>query len=566
MDLFTFIIGGKAGEGVKRAGTVASRLFSSMGRYTFQMDDYQSLIRGGHNFSVVSSDLEEVFSHHLSGDIVVALDRRSYLLQEDHLSDRGVIFYNSDEVKEVDLPDDRAVGIPMTKLLREHAKGSSLVLGVAGVTILAAGIGFTLEEVEELIKREYPRGAELNIPFAKAVYKSLPEGFIGRFKLKKGKEPKPLLTGNEAIALGLYLGGVDLYIAYPMTPSTSILHFLARYSDKLGVKTVQPENEIAVINMGIGAVMTGTKVAVGTSGGGFALMAEAFSLAGMVEAPIVVVVSSRPGPSTGVPTYTAQGDLLFVIYQGHGEFPRIVASPHSPEEALKLSAQLMSLAWKFQTPAVLLTEKHLSESRKTLSFKVETELQDLPYPQPKLWKGDKNEGTYKRYEATDDGISPLLFPPSPQMIKWNSYEHDEMGITTEDPREIAKMQEKRYRKQGTLERTLREYHTVNFFHRGKGRVPIFTYGSTTMSVLESLRINRLENEVVQPIYLEPFPYWELESYEGREVIVVEESSTGLFARYLRDKLRVKPLRVIKRYDGRPFEPSTLGKELMEIIK
>lgn len=284
------------------------------------------------------------------------------------------------------------------------------------------------------------------------------------------------MTGNEAIALGAIAGGLDLYFAYPMTPSTSILHFYATHGKRFGVTAMQPENEIAVANMAIGATFAGARVMVATSGGGFDLMQEAFSLAGMVEAPVLFYLGQRPGPSTGVPTYTEQGELRYALNPGHGEFPRIVASPGSVEEAFSLTAELLGLVWRFQTPGILLTEKHLAET--TMSVTLDPE--KTKWADPLL----HSSGEFKRYRDTPDGISPLLFPPSSSIIKWSSYEHDEQGFTTEKPEEIARMHEKRRKKLHSLIQYLKTIRTVNVF--GTGEPFIFTFGSTTMSVLESL--------------------------------------------------------------------------------
>jgi len=373
--------------------------------------------------------------------------------------------------------------------------------------------------------------------------------------LERGDKERPIVTGNEAIALGAAAGGLDTYYAYPMTPSSSILHYLAAHDKELGVTAVHPENEIAVINMAIGSAFAGAKAMVGSSGGGFALMQEAFSLAGMVEAPLLCYLGSRPGPSTGVPTYTAQGDLKFAINQGHGEFARIVASPGTMEEAFYLTAEMLDLVWRFQTPGIIFTDKHLAESRMT----VDIEANKAKWPEPVMHPG----GEYKRYLDTDNGVSPLLFPPSKELIRWDSYEHDELGVTTEEPDMIAKMQEKRNRKKKAVADCIMGMHTVNV-HGDKGPV-ILTYGSTTMSVLEALRCGEIEAKVVQPIYLEPLPVWELERYRDGEVIIVELSCEGQFASLLREKVRIEPKSVIKKYDGRPFDPLELASRIKEVM-
>ena len=541
-DVFTFIVGGKAGEGVRKAGSVAASLFAGMKRQIFNMDDYQSLIKGGHNFSVISTATREIKSHYNKADLVVALDKKSYQLHKDDLTGEGILVYNSDT-----LGDAEGVGVALTEEAQKYPN-PNLRLGVGAVAAMAAAIGCDKECLKEAIQREYPRDIENNIAYAMTIYDLLYSQIGAKFKLEEGDKERPIISGNEAIALGAAAGGLDVYYAYPMTPSSTVLHTLASNSKDISLPTVHPENEIGVANMAIGSIFAGARTMVGSSGGGFALMEEAFSLAGMVEAPLLCYLGSRPGPSTGVPTYTSQGDLNFAIYQGHGEFPRIVASPGSMEEAFYLAAEMLDMVWRFQTPGILLTEKHLAESRMT----VDIDINKAKLPEPLLHK----TGEYKRYLDTDNGVSPLLFPPSNELIKWDSYEHDESGITTEDPETITRMQDKRSRKTKAIVEHLKSVHTVNVFG-DKGPV-IFTYGSTTLSVLEALRIGNIEATVVQPVYLEPLPFWELEKYKGNQVIVVEQSCTGQFASLLKEKIGIESKAIIKKYDGRPFDPQELA--------
>lgn len=547
-DVFTFMVGGKAGEGVRKAGSVAAHLFSSMGRHVFDMDDYGSLIKGGHNFSVVSTARRRITSHYIKADLVVAPDQRTYDLHREHLADGGLMVFDSDVVS-----GGEGLGVPLAKEAKKYPN-PSLRIGVGAVAILAAAAGWDKERLKGLIEREYPRDIENNVAYANTIFDMVCPEICDKFHLDEGDKERPIITGNEAIALGAAAGRLDIYFAYPMTPSSSILHFLASHDQELGIVAVHPENEIAVINMAIGATFAGARAMVGSSGGGFALMQEAFSLAGMVESPLLCYMGSRPGPSTGVPTYTSQGDLRFAINQGHGEFPRIVASPGSMKEAFHLTAELLELVWRFQTPGILLTEKHLAESRMT----VEIDLDKTKWPQPLM----HDKGKYKRYLDTEDGISPLLFPPSKELVKWNSYEHDEMGITTEDPNLIAKMQEKRQKKQKALIHHMKGMQTVNVF--GNKGPAIVTYGSTTLSVLEALEAGGLEATVVQPIYLEPLPVWELEKYRGKKIIVVEQSCAGQFASLLEEKAGIPAKAIIKRYDGRPFDPVELAANIKEV--
>jgi 2-oxoglutarate ferredoxin oxidoreductase subunit alpha len=545
MDVFTFLVGGKAGEGVKKAGNAAADLLASRGLRVFQMDDYQSLIKGGHNFSVVSASKREITSHYMKADLIVNLDARSYGIHKDHLTEGGITVYNSDVVKEAE-----GTGLPFTSEAKKYPD-PGLRVGLGAVAALAASVGMTSGELGKFVSSEYRRDLDNNLAYSSSIYEKAHSLIGGKFKLDKGGKPFPMLYGNEAIALGAAAGGLDIYIAYPMTPASSILHVLASHSEGLKVAVVHPENEIAVANIAIGAASAGARAMVGSSGGGFALMEEALSLAGMTETPLLCILSSRPGPSTGVPTYTEQADLRYALGQGHGEFPMPVASPGSSQEAFYLSAELLALAWKFQTPAIMLTDKHTSESR----MSVDIDASQAARPEPLMHSG----GEYKRYLDAKDGISPLLFSPSKELVKWNSYEHDEKGITTDTPEGIARMHEKRRRKAQTLHDWMMAQRTVNAF--GDGDSIIFTYGSTTMSVLEAVRFGKLKAKVVQPIYLEPFPVWELAKYRGMKSVSAEMNSTGQFATLLREKAGIAVGHAILKYDGRPFEPAELAAQL-----
>jgi 2-oxoglutarate ferredoxin oxidoreductase subunit alpha len=547
-DVFTYIIGGKAGQGTKKAGIVAANFFADLKREVFQMNDYPSLIRGGHNFSIVSTSTNKIFSHYMNADLVVVLDQRSYDIHSKHLTNNGIMVYNSDKIK------GKGVGIAISSEAKKY-DNPELIEGVAGVAILAAVLNINKEKLDDIIKKEYGQNVEDNINFAYSIYNDANKKIEKKVSLNFGEKKKVSLSGSEAIGLGAAAAGLDIYFAYPMTPSTPVLHFFASNGKKLGIVTVQPENEIAVANMAIGASFCGAKSMVGTSGGGFCLMQEAFSLAGMVEAPVLFFLGQRPGPSTGVPTYTEQGELLFSLYPGQGEFPRIVASPGSIKEAFYLTAELLNLVWRFQTPAILLSEKHLTES--SMSVSIDEKKTDWAEPILHI------NGQYKRYNDTEDGISPLLFPPNNTLIKWNSYEHDELGFTTEEAELIAKMHNKRHKKQKTLIDYLKKKHTVNVY--GEGNLLIFTFGSTTMSVLEALDYAEISATVVQPIYLQPFPVWELEKYKDKKAIVIEQNTMGQLEQLLKDKIGIEILSSIRQYDGRPFDPIELANKIKEMV-
>jgi len=375
--------------------------------------------------------------------------------------------------------------------------------------------------------------------------------------IKKIGEPRKLVTGNIAIGEGLVKGGLEVYIAYPMTPSSSILHYLAGKVKDYKLSVVQPENEIAVINMAVGCAYAGKKVAVGTSGGGFDLMQEGFSLAAMSENPIVAVESQRPGPSTGVPTYTSQSDLNYLLNAGHGEFPRIVVAPGTQEQAFYKAGELLNLVWKYQVPGILISDKHLSESWKNVSLN-ETGIYKA---EPKLFDG----GEYKRYKFESDGVSPLAFPGTENVVvKSSSYEHDEYGITTENPEIIARMQEKRFAKLKYIEEELENLETVKTY--GNGENVVVTWGSSVGAVLEAVK--KLDNiKIVQILYFSPFPKKKVvkELSMCENIVGVEANFTGQLCDLIFANTGIAVDKRILKYDSREFSPQYLYLKLKEVV-
>lgn len=553
--IYSVLIGGKAGEGVKKAAQVIADLAVKQNLYTFQADDYQSLIRGGHNFSLISIASEKVYNSYEKADLIVSFDQRSVLRHLDDMAEGALHFCN-----EGDSDDPRVIPLPLSALMKEHYKGTAHI-SLAAVAIFAALCGISLTSLQDIIKAEFKRQVEENLAYASAIYAIIRERYPEpqiTFDTN-ATPPAKIYSGNQMIALGAYAAGLDYYYGYPMTPASSILHYLARMRDSHGVHAIHAESELAAINMAIGSVFAGRRSAVGSSGGGFALMEEAFSLAGMVEAPLLCILSSRPGPATGVATFTGQEDLYFALNQGHGEFARIVASPDCLERAFSLAAELLDLAWECQSPTILLTEKHLSEGL----INVDLPLEDVP-----SLLEDKAEFTkpYLRYAITESGVSPLKFPGADHcdeedIIKWNSNEHEESGVRTDEAPNIVAMRDKRDRKYETIAKTTKKYQRIAKY--GQDGPIVFAYGSTAYELREAQKY--LPFQIVVPIYLEPFPFEELEEYRNAEVIVVEHASHPNFARFLSEKLNVKVKANILRYDGRHFHTDELIAKLKEAI-
>ncbi|MBP2146014.1 2-oxoglutarate ferredoxin oxidoreductase subunit alpha [Methanofollis sp. W23] len=546
MDEIAVLIGGKAGEGINIAGSVVMRLIAGCGLRAAMYYDYQSLIKGGHNFAVIRGAAEQPYCHREGLDLVLALDQETVRRHHGRLRAGGQVIYDTGRVQE-----GEGTGIPLDEIVKdEGAPAVTRNMGLIGGFCKACAIPW--ETVEAVLSRAVPKAVEANLRVAGRGYEAaemvrpLPARAAGIRVL-------PAISGNEAIALGLVEAGLEGYIAYPMTPSSGILHFLAARQEEFRTSVVHPENEIGVMLMALGAAYAGRRVAVGTSGGGFCLMTEGFSLAGMAELPVLIVLAQRPGPSTGVPTYSGQGDLLFALSAGQGEFPRPVVAPGTLEEAWYWAGALLDLAWRFQTPAVLLTDKNLGEGMYT--FHGAPERPPLPSVR---WDGD---GGYRRYAPGPDGVSPLASPGTAgAVVKVNSYAHDERGITTEDRATVARMAEKRNEKEKAMAEVLRSYPSVMTAGDPAAGTVLLCWGSTAGVCTEAAK--DLGLRVVRPVVLSPFPVEQFSAAIGgaEQVVAVEENLDGHLARLVRaEGYRVNA--VIGKYDGRPFFLEDLERQL-----
>ncbi|PIQ89693.1 MAG: pyruvate ferredoxin oxidoreductase [Candidatus Omnitrophica bacterium CG11_big_fil_rev_8_21_14_0_20_42_13] len=549
MREISVLIGGKAGDGINQAGILLARLFSNMGYFVYMYFDYPSLIRGGHNFALIRASEKKISAHRLRIDYIIAINQDTVDFHKSKLRDQNNIIYDSDAI------NSSGQGLPLSKIIKEEGAKpimrNSILMGA-----FARAIGIDYELLEGVIKKNISKELNLNLKLSARGYKSAKE-LLGLTALKK--KSLPVLTGNEVFGLGLISAGLEAYVAYPMTPSSNILHFLASAADNFNLKVVHPESEIGVILMALGFSYKGRRVAVGTSGGGFCLMTEALSMAGMAELPLVIIVAQRAGPSTGIPTYTAQCDLHFVLSAGHGEFPRFVVAPGDSEEAYYWSNAALNISWKYQIPSIILSDKVLSEG--AFSFDRESS-GNSSREEAVLWK---NEGAYKRYLNTDSGISPLAFAPNRgAFIKVNSYEHDEYGITTEDPKEIMPMYEKRLRKEKYLAQELIKYDAVKVYGNKKAEIALLCWGSNKgacIEVAESLGL-----KVIQPVVFSPFPRESFsDALKGvKKIIDVENNATAQLAGLIA-KFGIFPDEKILKYDGRPFTIEELEEKVKAVI-
>lgn len=549
MKELSVIIGGQAGDGINQAAELLCRIFTASGLRVYGLIDYPSLIRGGHNFAIVRGADAAVSAHRDAVDFVLALNQETADRHRARLRDPSRLVFDMGAVKA------EGIGLPLETMLK--AVGAPPIMrNSCLVGAFAKGAGVAWPIVEKVFSRGGDKAAALNLRLARGGYDAVPA--TAGLPAGAGGAALPLVTGNEAIGLGLLAAGLDAYVSYPMTPTSNLLHFLAASAEEFGVKVLHPESEIAAILMALGFAAAGERAAVGTSGGGFCLMTEGMSLAGMAELPVVIVLGQRPGPSTGLPTYTSQADLDFARAAGQGEFTRLVVAPGTTEEAYFWSASALNLSWRYQIPAVVLVDKTLCEG--TFSFNLPAAGAAREEETP----GGGGDG-YRRYLDTESGVSPLAFPPDPgAAIKINSYEHDESGFTTELPETTIRMQRKRLRKGAALAAELERSPSVTVRGDASSKTAVLSWGSNAgvcAEAAEALGIRAVSVSLVSP-----FPARRLrEALAGvGRTISVEHSATGQFAA-LAAAHGIVPVQRILRCDGRPFSVEEMERTLKEAL-
>ncbi len=494
---FSILFGGKAGQGANILSNILGEALTNQGYHVFISRDYQSLIRGGHNFNVLTFSEEPIASNESKMDIIVALDENTINLHKRELKENGSI-------------------------VEGKGKGNMYFAGRL-FKILCMDFRILEENLKEL-KEKFNE----NIKEAKEGYEEEKKVLCKIVKKNKGVY---FMNGNQGISEGAIKSGIDIYYAYPMTPATNVMGELAKKQIENNLLIIELESEVAVINSAIGSSITGAKTMIGTSGGGFDLMTEALSLTGVAEVPLVIYLSSRPGPSTGVATYTAQGDLQLAIYSGHGEFNRLVVAAGDPKECEELTSQAFYFSQKFGIPAIVLSDKHLSESF---------------------------------YTSDERGI---ITPSkkSTSLIRYNSYEKDEFGCATEDAGKIIKNVNERMKKGKEIEQEAEKFGFKIYGNRNSKNA-ILGWGSTKGAVIDAIK--DLDVKFIQVLYLEPFSLKIRKELEGKNIILIENNATGQLGKLLAEKtgIFIEDKNKILRYDGRPFLSDELKKEIERRMK
>ncbi|PVX25393.1 MAG: 2-oxoacid:acceptor oxidoreductase subunit alpha [Candidatus Bathyarchaeum sp.] len=575
VNKLSLLVGGEAGAGITRSGFLFAKTCLRGGLYVFGANDYQSLIRGGHNFYTVTVCDEQVYSQADTIDLLVALDKETILLHKNELVSGAGIIYDQDQItvtkKELERNDIKHYHVPLKNIVKE-LKGPAIMENTVALGAANALLDYDPEILNQVLLDTFkPKVAQLNIQAAKQGYNYAKQHYTQNFgyKLKKTNSTKNriFVAGNEAIGLGALNAGCKFYAAYPMTPATSILHFLAPLDREYNMVVIQTESEIAAINMVAGASYAGVRSMTATSGGGFCLMTEALGMIGMTETSPVIVLVQRPGPSTGLPTYSAQGDLRFAIHASQGEFPRVVIAPGDVQEAFYNTIEAFNLAEKFQIPAIIISDKYLAESNGTVEVFEQNRIRIDRGELVDNYVGDE----YMRHKFTENGISPRVLPGTKGVIvRTNADEHNELGYTTEDPVLAARMADKRFKKMDVLIKELEAYETVKVYGSEEADVLIIGWGSTKGPIREAMKLlagQGIEVKFMQIVYLHPFPVDRIQNVlqSVKKAIVVENNKTSQLSSLIQEHLLRKVDHKILKYDGRPFNPEALSKSIKEVL-
>jgi len=545
MQDMNVVIAGAAGEGVQTVGDILAHTISAQGYAAFTWQEYESRIRGGQNSYSIRIGEKPQNAPLLPADVLLALNEGAVKKYEPLLKEEGTLLAQN-QLRE------RMIAIPFVEIAEEEL-GDKIYADTIAVGALVGVLGIDPDTLKQVLVEKFRRKGnevvESNLSAAEEGYRRATQGCkdMCPWKLPRRGGRYYLISGNEAIPLAAAFAGCRFIAAYPMTPSTGIITYLAREEELLGVFAEQAEDEIAAVNMALGASYAGARAMTATSGGGFALMVEGVSLAGMTETPLVIVLAQRPGPATGLPTRTAQGELLFAINAGHGEFPKLVLAPSNPYDAFHKIVKAFNLADKYQMPVIVLTDHFLADSQFSVSDF------DLGTAGPGFYLADPQEiRDYKRYRLTEHGISPRLYPgQSEHLVGVDSDEHDEEGHITEDlGATVRAMVQKRLAKIDGLKKeiSLPEEISVNDVD-----TVLVGWGSSRGALLEGLSLLKQEGKKAGMIHFtELWPLPEFTFPEGKTYITVESNATGQLARLLRSEYDVSFQGTINRYDGLPL--------------
>ena len=553
------MIGGEAGQGVQSVGFLLCKALARGGYHIFADQDYESRIRGGRSFFRARIKDSPVYAVTELIDMLLALNKETIGLHIKELTPKGIVIYDGERIK-LDIADGKLFSIPLEKLA-EQAGGKIMSNTVAFGAALGL-IKYDFEILAKLLREFFGRKGEIaesNVKAARAGYDYAQNEFKGDFPRRLspvGAGKRLLLSGTDAVSLGALAAGCKFVAAYPMTPTTPILEYMASKSQDFNVAVIHAEDEIAAMNMAVGAGYAGVRAMTATSGSGFCLMVEGLGLAGITETPVVVVEGQRPGPAVGLPTRTEQGDLEFIIHAHHGEFPRSVLAPATIEDCFWLTSKAFNLAEKYQTPAIVVIDHHLATAYNTVEIpdisKITIERGDI------FTNAAGDPAQYKRHLVNESGISPRALPGLGKALAvTDADEHDDEGHLTESAEHRSQQVAKRLRKMNGL-RT--EIAPPRQYGPNKAKTTLIGWGSSygaLCEVVDILHKDKIDVNLIHFHEIWPFPAEAAtEALAGaRKVYDVESNATAQLAHLLRAETSRKVDGVILRFDGRPITPA-----------
>lgn len=575
-----WLIGGEAGYGIMTVGAMMAKIFTRLGLSVFDYVEYPSLIRGGHNAYYVRGSDTQIYSQKQPVDILVALNRDTIDKHKNELIANAAVIFDPavTKVESEDFPKAvTLMPVPLLEIIKQVgadrlmvntvAVGASLALFYDDYQILA-------DIIQDAFGKKGEKVVAENVNTTKAGFDYVKEHFASQFptKIIKIEKKQMLIGGAETVALAAIRAGLQFAAIYPMTPINSVMTTLVAHALAYNIIVKEPEDEIAGINMAIGASFAGARSMVATSGGGFSLMVEGLGLAAQTETPLVIIMGTRPGPATGMPTWTEQGDLRFVLHAAQGDFPRIVIAPGDMEETFTQTMHAFNLAEKYQLQVIVLVDKYLMEGHATVDYE-KFRIQNLEF---RIERGkvvsDDEAATYtdyKRYALTEDGISPRTIPGQKGGIALSgSDEHDERGLYNEEADVRIHMMDKRFKK---LDMTLPEIPEPVLFGNPDAPLTLIGFGSTKLTVLEAMEWLKRENinvNFLKVSYINPFPVNSLtKAISGAKVtMVIENNKTGQFEGLIREHTGLSVTHHFRKYDGRPFYPEEIVAKVKEILK
>ena len=562
----SIVLCGEAGQGIKTLELALTRILKFAGFHVFATKEVMSRIRGGANSTEIRVSSERVTSYVDCIDLLIPLNKGAAQRQEYRLSKDTIVLGEKESVEEVRDKVEHVYEIPFTDMAKEA--GNKLYSNIIAAGVVCGIMNVETEVMNDFIGKKFASKKEeivkANLEAAQKGYEKGQElRSSGKVDLQPekggGVSDELLLSGVEAVSMGAIAGGCDFVSSYPMSPSTGVLVFLAGRADEFGIVVEQAEDEIAAVNMAVGAWYAGARAVVTTSGGGFALMEEGISLAGILETPLVIHLAQRPGPATGLPTRTEQGDLELAIYAGHGEFPRIVLAPGDIKDSFFIMHKALDMADKFQSPVFVLTDQYLLNSYYNIP--------ELDASKIKPGKHIvKTEADYKRYKITENGISPRGIPGyGSGIVCADSDEHTEEGYITEDLIDVrVNMVEKRLKKMNAI---LEDSVPPELAGSENYKNLLVGWGSTLNVVKEALEeigredLSFLHFKQVHPLPPETRKYLE----KAEKVITIENNATGQFAKILKLNAGREPDDQILKYNGLPFSKEEVVSKIKDIL-